>query len=55
MKGWRTILINGGIAALGVILPDVVNQLDGATAAVVIAIINGVLRPFTTTPIGRKQ
>jgi hypothetical protein len=60
MKGYRTISVNVGIAALigaaqyllGINWTEVVNP----TAAVLITVvINGVLRIVTTTKIGQKN
>ena len=58
MKGWRTLLINLGIAVLGVLeATDWTSLLGSDRAGLVItavAVANIVLRSITTTPIGGK-
>ena len=57
MKGWKTLTTNGAVllvalaAMIGVELP-----VELASEAVVgaVAIVNIVLRFFTTTPVGKK-
>lgn len=61
MKGWRTLLVNGGIAGLAAALHYVAGVnltdygLNETTATVAMALINFVLRGITTTPIGQKE
>ena len=61
MKGWRTLLVNGGLAAIvaflqfvaGINLPDY--GVDGTTAVIVMAVINFLLRFITTTGVGKND
>lgn len=61
MKGWRTLLVNGGLAALATFLQFVAGinlvdyGIDGTTATIILAIVNFVLRAITTTSVGRKE
>jgi hypothetical protein len=59
MKGWRTLLVNSGIAAFGVLeATDWSTMLgsDGAGWAVTgIAVANIVLRSLTTSPVGKPS
>ena len=60
MTGWRTLLINGGLAAAtagltflaGVNLGDY--GITGTTATIALTVINIILRFLTTTPVGVK-
>ena len=59
LKGWTTILVNGGILAAAAFLEFLagINLEDlgvSPTVAVVgMAVINGLLRAVTTTPVGK--
>jgi len=61
MKGWRTLLVNSGLAAAaaflqfvaGINLPDY--GIDGTVAVAVMAVVNFFLRFITTTGVGRSD
>ena len=61
MKGWRTLLVNAGLAALAAFLQFVAGVnladygIDGTVATIILAVVNFVLRSITTTPIGLKR
>jgi hypothetical protein len=60
LKGWRTVLINGGILAVaaflqflaGVPLEDL--GVSPTVAVFLLTVINGLLRAVTTTPMGKN-
>ena len=58
MRGWRTLLVNGGLVALAAFLQFVAGVnladygIDGTVATIILAVINFVLRFITTTPVG---
>jgi hypothetical protein len=58
MKGWRTLLLNLGIALLGVLeVTDWASILGGDKAGLMVtavAVANIVLRSLTTTAIGSQ-
>lgn len=61
LKGWRTVLINGGILAgvaflhflAGVNPQDL--GLDSTTATIILTVVNVILRAMTTTPVGKGE
>lgn len=59
LKGYRTLLINGVLAAMPILeMSEILNVLpDGYEApyAILIAIMNLCLRAVTTTPIGQNS
>ena len=59
MKGWKTLAINLGVTAFGVLeATDWVSMLGSDKAGLVvtgIGITNMILRQFTTTPVGRRR
>lgn len=61
MKGWRTVLVNGGLVALAAFLHFVAGVnleelgLNSTTATIVMAVVNFILRAMTTTSIGRNE
>ncbi len=60
MKGYRTLLFNGGLVALIAVLHYIAGLnlgdygITGATATIAVAVINFILRFITTTPVGQK-
>lgn len=59
LKGYRTVLINAGLAAMPILemseVMDVFPEGYEAPYAIFIAIMNLYLRAITTTPIGLRQ
>jgi len=60
MKGYKTIIFNALSAAIPVILTNLSNvdwtqYVDPTTAILIMAVINGVLRTRTNTPIFKKE
>jgi hypothetical protein len=59
MKGWRTLLVNSGVAAFGVLEATDWTALLGSDSAgwavTGIAVANMVLRSITTTPVGKPS
>lgn len=59
MKGWKTVLVNGLTALVGVattVLADA--PIDPKTLGIILAALGGVnlvLRSLTTTPIGQSS
>lgn len=61
MKGWRTLLINGGLAAAAAFLTfisgvDLASYgITGTVATIALAVVNFLLRFITTTPVGASE
>lgn len=59
LKGYRTVLINGFLAAMPILemseILDVLPEGYEAPYAIAIALMNLYLRAITTTPIGRRD
>ena len=59
MKGWRTLVLNLGVAAFGVLeVTDWTTILGSDKAGLMvtgIAVANMILRSFTTTPVGHRS
>ncbi|HVL74232.1 MAG TPA: hypothetical protein VM434_20350 [Beijerinckiaceae bacterium] len=58
MKGWRTLLVNGGTVAAIALLGWAAevnwgDHVSAGTAAVIVAVVNIGLRLVTTGPVGR--
>lgn len=58
MKGWRTVLVNGALAVVGVLAtakwPELVPVQYAAPIVAVVGMVNLFLRSITTTPVGVK-
>ena len=58
MKGYRTLVVNGALAAVAAILHYIVgvdlSSIDPAIATIIVAGANFALRFLTTTPVGQK-
>ena len=58
MKGWRTLIFNAGVAALGVAAAfDWTSVLAAPYAGLIvtgIGVVGMILRTQTTTPVGQK-
>lgn len=58
-KGYRTVLVNAGLAAMPILemseVLDVLPENYEAPYAILIALMNLYLRSITTTPIGQRR
>jgi hypothetical protein len=59
MKGFKTLILNGLVVALGALLPwaagiDWTAYVSPNTAALIVGAANILLRVVTTTPIGKS-
>lgn len=58
MKGWRTLIFNGAVAILGIVVTfdwsTVIPPEYMGITLIIVAAANGVFRGITTTPVGEK-
>lgn len=60
MKGWKTLVFNGAVIIVPVLLQYLasVNWADYVSPTIalyIVTVVNMMLRAITTTPIGRKE